>query len=134
MSCLRKDRSEPEPDFPFFSFDRKPVPGGTGSPRKTWQNGITGNKPQPKEITMTAAPSMTAKLTATTVLLAGVGILALGYVLHLVQQPPAGAGWRHAATVAMPAALVAPAPSRGSNAEGTGLAGAGDTTTARGRN
>jgi len=63
---------------------------------------------------MTAAPSMTAKLTATTVLLAGVGILALGYVLHLVQQPPAGAGWRHA--------------------EGTGLAGAGDTTTARGRN
>lgn len=83
---------------------------------------------------MTTSPSMTPKITATTVLLAGLGILALGTALHLLQQPVAGAGWRHAASVAVPAALTAPAPSRGSNAEGSALAGAGDTHTARGRN
>lgn len=83
---------------------------------------------------MTATPSMTPKKTATTVLLACIGILALAYVLHLLQQPVAGAGWRHQTSAATPAALTAPAQTRGSNSDPAALTQAGETSTARGRN
>jgi hypothetical protein len=83
---------------------------------------------------MTATPSITPKKTATTILLAGIGIVAFAYVLHLVQQPVAGAGWRQETSAAVPAALTAPVQTRGSNSDGAAPTGAAGTSAARGRN
>lgn len=83
---------------------------------------------------MTITPTMSPKRNATIILLAGLGIVALTYLVNLLQQPPHNAGWRHDAQAAAPVALTAPVQTRGSTSGAAAATDSGETSAPRARN